>query len=323
MSDGVGAPPADRAVAPEPAPIKAISMADVGVTLGLPLMTALAWLAPPATQRAFSRLVSPFYSSALVTGPLTVVAERMARFVAGRRIAGAPGVLIRDVIEEDILSLLELLRDYRPKGWTPSIEMRGAEHIEAARALGKGTILWVSHFVHGDLVAKMAFHRAGLEVSHLSHPRHGFSGTRFGMACLNRVQTAVEDRYLRKRVRMSLESSAPALKELRERLAENGLVSISVRGDSRRPMRVPFMAGEMRIAAGAPGLAFTSGAALLPVFPMRDASGGFTVFVEPPLEVDRGGERREVVKRVAATYAKRLEDYVLEYPGQWIGWFHL
>lgn len=319
----MGAAGAGRAVAPEPAPIKAVSMADVGVTLGLPLMMALAWLAPAALQRAFSRLVSPFYASALATGPLSMVAERMARFVVGRRIAGAPETLIRDVIEEDIFSLMELLRDYRPDRWTPPIEVRGAEHIEAARARDKGTILWVSHFVHCDLIAKMAFHRAGLEVSHLSHPRHGFSGTRFGMACLNRVQTAIEDRYLRKRVRMSLESSAPALKELRERLAENGLISISVRGDSRRPMRVPFLAGEMRIAAGAPSLAFASGAALLPVFPVRDASGGFTVFVEPPLEIDRGGERREAVQRVAAAYAKRLEDYVLEYPGQWIGWFHL
>jgi lauroyl/myristoyl acyltransferase len=317
------APPAGRAAGKESAPVKTITMTDVAVALGLPLMAAIAWLAPARSWRIFSRLVSPFYAPALATNPLPTVAERMARVVAERPIDGAPEDLIRDLVEEDILSLIELLRDYRFDRWTPPIEVRGLENVEAARQRGRGAILWVSHFVHCDLVAKMGFHRAGLEVSHLSHPRHGFSGTRFGMRFLNRVHTAIEDRYLRKRVRLSLESSAPALEELRQRLDENGVVSISVRGDSRRPVRVPFLDGEIPIAAGAPSLAFTSGAALLPVFPVRDSSGGFTVFIDAPIEIDQTGDRREAVVRISGVYAKRLESYALKYPGQWIGWFHL
>ncbi len=43
----------------------------------------------------------------------------------------------------------------------------------------------------------MAFHRAGLAVSHLSRASHGFSGSRLGVRVLNPIHTKVEDRYLR------------------------------------------------------------------------------------------------------------------------------
>jgi hypothetical protein len=144
------APPAGRAAGKESAPVKTITMTDVAVALGLPLMAAIAWLAPARSWRIFSRLVSPFYAPALATNPLPTVAERMARVVAERPIDGAPEDLIRDLVEEDILSLIELLRDYRFDRWTPPIEVRGLENVEAARERGRGAILWVSHFVHCD-----------------------------------------------------------------------------------------------------------------------------------------------------------------------------
>ena len=221
------------------------------------------------------------------------------------------------------LSLLELLHDYLPNGWRPNIKVSGLEHVETAIEQGRGAILWIGHFVHGDLVAKMAFHRHGLSVSHLSHPRHGFSSTRFAMCCLNRIQTRIEDRYLRARVRLGLDSTAEAMEVLKARIGENGVVSISVRGASRKPAILPFLDGKIRIAAGAPVLAYGTGAPLVPVFPVRDPDGNFTVYFDAPLVIDRSRERRDAVGAALDQYVRALEDYVCRYPGQWKGWFNL
>ena len=222
-----------------------------------------------------------------------------------------------------------------PRGsWT--VDLRYSESDEKFRAELRS---WLAREVpaHGatpveaDWAARRAYdtdwqkklHRAGYAVSHLSHPRHGFSSTRFGMRCLNPVHTRAEDRYLRERVRLSPDAAGAALATLGDRLGGNGVVSISVRGDSRRPAMVLFLGGEIRIAVGAPVLAHKSAAALLPVFPLRTGEDGFTVFVEPALEIDPALDRRVAVADALGRYARLLERYVLDYPGQWLGWFHL
>ncbi len=177
--------------------------------------------------------------------------------------------------------------------------------------------------MHHSLVTKMAFHEAEIKVSHLSHPRHGFSGSRFGMALLNRVQTRVEDRFLGARVMLGLDDSAQAMALLRQCLEGNGVVSITVRDSGRRPVEVPFGRGRIRLAVGAPNLAFKMGAALLPVFTVREPDGAFRVAVAPAIATAHGGERGPALARAAAAYARVLEGYVARYPGQWTGWSEL
>ncbi len=312
----------DKAVPGQTGRARLAAPGDFAVALGLPLVAAISWLTPERSWPAISRAFGPFYGPVLATGGRAAIARRLQHYVAGGPLAGAMENVLRDVAVEDIRSLIGLLRDYRPGGWKPAIELAGRDHVERALGRRRGAILWVAHFAYGNLLAKMAFHRAGYAVSHLSHPRHGFSSTRFGMRCLNPVQTTVEDRYLRERVRLSPDGAGAALATLGDRLGGNGVVSISVRGDSRRPAMVPFLGGEIRIAVGAPVLAYKSAAALLPVFPLRTSENGFTVFVEPALEIDPALESRVAVADALGRYARLLERYVLDYPGQWFGWFH-
>ncbi len=300
-----------------------IGLTDIAIALGLPPLMAISWLVPRRLRKPIARIFAPFYGIAQSMDSRSTVTRRRRRVMEGHAPAGAMESAIRDEIAEDIVALLELLSCYRPGGWRPEIQVPGAEHVEKALAEGRGVILWVGHFVHGDLVVKMGFHRAGLAVSHLSHPRHGFSSSRLGMRYLNRVQTAIEDRYLRERVRMGPDGAGAAMKTLAERIADNGVVSISVRGDSRNPAVLPFFNGEIRIAAGAPVLAYNTGAALFPVFPVRDSGGGFTVFIEPALEIDRALDRRAAIGVALDRYVELLKDYVLRYPDQWKGWFNL
>jgi lauroyl/myristoyl acyltransferase len=200
--------------------------------------------------------------------------------------------------------------------------MTGRERVDAALARGRGAVLWVGHFAYASLLAKVAWHEAGLAVSHLSHPRHGFSGSRFGMAVLNRLVRRVEDRYLGERVTMAPASPVAALRTLERRLRDNRVVSISARDTARRPLRVAFLDGEIALAGGAIDLAHRTGAALLPAFAVKDGDG-FVVVVEGPILVDRSLARGAAVGEAARAYAALLERHVLRHPDQWLGWAHL
>ncbi len=97
-------------------------------------------------------------------------------------------------------------------------------------------------------------------------------------------------------------------------------MSISVHPAAQTPLRVPFLNGTVTIATGAPDLAYATGAPVLPVFTVRDATGTFVVTVEPPLHIVEGASRRESSERVVRRYVERLAHYVVRHPGQWLGW---
>ena len=81
--------------------------------------------------------------------------------------------------------------------------------------------------------------------------------------------------------------------------------------------------GRLEFASGAPNLALSSGAALLPVFVVRLGSNAFEVVVEPPLEPAAGLERHAAVDDVLGRYAALLESYIRRHPNQWSGWYRL
>jgi lauroyl/myristoyl acyltransferase len=193
------------------------------------------------------------------------------------------------------------------------------EHLTAALGQGRGAILWDSHFQFAAVVTKMAMRRAGIDLHHLSHPRHGFSDSRFGMRFLNPLRTRCEGRYVAERVVLSLDGPVAAMRTLLKRLRGNAVVSIVVRGSGLHPCPAPFFDGRLAVATGAPDLAHRSGAALLPVFTVRQG-GRYVVAIESPLAIDVAAERHAAAAAAAAEYARRLEPHVAAHPGQWAEW---
>lgn len=214
---------------------------------------------------------------------------------------------------------LQMLRCHRFGSWRPRIAFEGREHVERALAAGRGGILWVAPFVFSDLVTKMALHRQGLSVSHLSRPQHGLSPTPFGQRFFNPLWTSVERRYLGERLVMVGEGSR-ALRDLILRLRENRLVSISVGVEGARRRSLPFLGGTLNLADGAARLARRSGAALLPVFTVRVADGSFVTTVEAPPDVAANVEPDEATERLVAHEVALLESYVLRWPDPFVAW---
>ena len=303
-------------------PVRLISLADIVISFGLPIAAAISWALP---ERYWSRLCASFapLSLRMLSPDPERAIRKIGETLGDRPVACSPENIARTLAGADIEATFQCLRDYRPRGWDAAVRLRGQEHIKAALGRGNGVILWISEFSFRNLPTKMAFHRAGIPVSHLSHPRHGFSGTRFGMTVLNRIQRAGEDRYLRERIMLSLDGPVGAMRAMQRRLRENGVVSITVGAVARHPVTVPFLDGRILLATGAPDLAFRTKAALLPVFPVRDEAGLITAEITPPLDVPDSVPRVEAMDTVMKQFARVSETWVLEYPGQWMGWFDL
>jgi lauroyl/myristoyl acyltransferase len=282
-------------------------------------MMPIAWLVP---QRWWSPLGQAAIAlvSLLIPGKFAERRRHISACAAGRQLPAATAAIVRRWFSRFFEDNLLLLRCYRPDRWEPTVELRGLEHIRAASAAGRGAVLWFSHFHHFSLVSKIALYRAGIAMSHLSHPRHGFSGTRFGMRYLNRVRTRIEDRYLGERIYLALDNSAVAMETLYERLLGGAVASVAARGTSRRPAIVPFLAGRLPLATGAADLAYRAGSFLLPVHTVQVTSGAFAVIIEPPIALDASRNLWTAVEAAARDFAARMEPMALAYPDQWEDW---
>jgi hypothetical protein len=204
--------------------------------------------------------------------------------------------------------------------WKPDIRLNGTGHLDAALKHGHGAILWVTESVFSTLIVKMALHEAGYQASQLSRPGHGFSQSGFGVRFLNPLWTRVEDRFIAERVLImgGIEASAAnEVRILRERLAANHVVIITVSPAAHKFAEVPFLYGRLNVPTGPIRLAMASGADLLPVFAFTKDSGEFEVSIQEPLNPT---DEQNDNESIAAAYAKRLESFVREHPDQWTGW---
>jgi hypothetical protein len=286
-----------------------MTRSDVGDVGQLALLTLIAWLTPPGCWRGASKATRsigqadrnwPAYKKILARK----YSESEIADIAARR---------RVYKRESKLQILGLNGPWRR--WRPDIRLTGVAHLRNAIEGGHGTILWVTETAFSTLIVKMALHRHGVEAIQLSRPDHGFSTSPFGIRFLNRHWTRVEDRFIAERVMIAGESAADALTVLRERLAANRIVIVTVVPQAHRLVQVPFFEARLQMPTGPVRLARMAGAALLPVFTFVNSDGGFEVSIEEPLRPTDATD-----ESVAAAYAKRLESFVLEYPDQWIVW---
>ncbi len=301
---------------------KVFSGTDAAVLFAIPGLTTISWGVPERYWQKICRRLGPIAIPTITENPQSLL-QVIQETLGDRKITQSPEAILTQMAGEQILSRLQLLKDYLPGGWKPKLQLVGREHIDTAIESGHGVILWLGYFVFCDLLPKIAFHRAGLAVHHLSSAHHGFSSTRFGTGYLNPIQTTIEDRYLAERVVLSPENPTKAMLTLAYRLRDNQIISITAHKNAKNPFKVKFLDGYLYLAPGAPLLAQNTKAALLPVLPLRNQAGELTVTVEAPLQISGDISKREVTKHLAQQYAKLLEPYVLKFPGQWLGWNHL
>jgi lauroyl/myristoyl acyltransferase len=214
------------------------------------------------------------------------------------------------------------LKTWRPGGgWHPSIVLEGEAHLKEALARGKGAILWIAPFAFYSWPTKIVLHEKGYTVSHLSSPLHGFSGTRYGIAFLNRIQRAPEDRLIKERIVFDRSAPSTAMRRMVRALKAGEAVSIAAASTEGLEMiEVPFLGGITPVAVGAPRLAGLTGAPLLPIFTVRQRDGTFRITIEAPIALNPNQSSDDRCVAATVDFFRRLEPWVRKHPEQWRGW---
>ena len=309
-----------------PAVVKAVvrtfSARDMVVVAFLPLQFLISWCMPERLWPACARMLNPLTSFLYVKGGDRT--QDLIAAVLGQRLPPRTGrQIVQGLAAEEFISILQILRGYRPGRWRPTIELTGTDHLRTALDHGKGAILWFSYTHARNVIGKMAIQQAGYSVSHLARPRHGLSPTKFGIRFLNRIQTAIENRYIKERIVIHDGKFHKAMRSLIVRLRANEVISIAVHRDAANPTSLPFLQGRIVLATGACWLSYKTGAALLPVTAYRDRKGTFKVEIDAPIDSRQFDSEEDAISCAQRDYIARLEAFVVEYPSQWRGWYLL
>lgn len=191
-----------------------------------------------------------------------------------------------------------------PDPWV--VEMRGIEHLEAARAAGRGAILLSGHYSSFELaVAAIARdHPVDLVVRTLTNPRA-------------EAWIATE----RRRAGVGLIDAASGLRAIYRALRANRVVGMLADQDARRAgVFVPFLGRPASTPIGPARVALATGAALLMGAAIRRADGRLDAEIEPPLAVPDPGAP-DAAERLTALHVARLEVRVRARPELWF-WLH-
>ena len=197
--------------------------------------------------------------------------------------------------------------------------VEGLERIRRAQESGTGVILWGISFCE-TLPVKIALHRKGVSLVHLSSAVHGSPSphTRLGMRVVGPLYSVPEVRFLAERVVIPPDESLGYLRVLRARLSEGACVYI--RGDiksSRNNVVAEVLKHEIEFAPGAPGLSWKLGAPLLPVHVVRDSPFRYRAVIHPRIEVDRELSKKHFIRAAVDRFVEVIERCALESPSSW------
>jgi len=185
------------------------------------------------------------------------------------------------------------------------MDIRGLEHLDAARAAGRGVVAATPHLGSVSLVGQL-LPALGYEVIGLLEP----------------IQPPeLYDFFARQRmaggVRL-MQVGPAALRELLLGLRRNAILGIVTDRDidGSGPM-VPFFDAPTRFPDGVASLSLRTGAPILIAVPIRRPDGRFDALFEPLPPVQLTGDRKQDVLLLTRAVARRLEYHIASHPEQW------
>ena len=218
--------------------------------------------------------------------------------------------LYAEICRQQARNVVEVLRyaGGREAELAARLDVSGKEHVEAARALGKGVLVLIAHFGNYALLALQVPRLFGYPLSIIAKPLRNATLNALWWDLLR--QAGVNGIPARNAYRASVRA-----------LKDNGLVGFML--DQNRPAGLGvFVDFFGKPASTTPGLAVMSahtGAPVLPVFIRREPDGTHRVEARPPLPppADR---RPETMQAYTAACTRIIEDEIRRHPEQWLWW---
>jgi KDO2-lipid IV(A) lauroyltransferase len=182
------------------------------------------------------------------------------------------------------------------------------ERLDDCLKRAKGVVLIASHFGNWELMAA-AGALAGYTISVVSKPMKNL----FWYEITNDI---------RRTSGLKLIPRDGSALTIMKSLKRNEIIGILADQNTRKLNVFVDFFGIKAATTPAPAfLALRAGAALVPIFMIRDGSSDHRLIIEKPLEVKPTGDIRADAEALTQQYNNVLERYVREYPGQWL-WLH-
>lgn len=199
-----------------------------------------------------------------------------------------------------------------PEAVDGQITIEGKEHLDAAMAKGKGVIAVTAHFGNFALMM-LVLARQGYKASSIIRPARDEELSEY----LHKKRTEVGLGTIFAIPRQECVSNS--LKELRDgRLL---FIPIDQNFGSGGGVYVEFFGQKAATATGPAVFAMRTGAAIVPMFILRQGKDRHKIVIEPPIELEDHGDEKETVTVTMTKITNLIERYVRRYPHEW-AWMH-
>lgn len=186
------------------------------------------------------------------------------------------------------------------------IAIEGEEHLAAALARNKGVIALSAHLGSFTLIG----------------PRLAAAGYPFSVVVkLPRAERFAElQNSYRARVGVQTISARPrrdSVRHILKALRANGIVLLIADEFKEGGVEVDFLGRRVPAPRGPVTIAQRTGAAVVPMFMVRDGNERSTLVIHPELELVRTEDSQQDLAINAARFVAELENMVRDYPEQW------
>lgn len=254
---------------------------------------------------ALSAAAAPLYRGAYRRLALAHLTE----YYGDEKTSSELNTMLRSIVAETTKNFIEAVyavsdRSHELYG---SITVTGREYVNQALRQGKGVIALSAHIgnfavMGGKLLSEGYPFRLVLKLPKDPWMARFFAGKmeQHGLAFIS----AGGDSFPHKDIMRSLR--------------KNEIVGLISDGDQRvGGVPVRFMGRDLAMPPGAAVLALRTGAAILPMFIIRQPDDSHRIFIEPPLEAAASGRSDDIVPDLCREAARIMESYIRRYPTQW------
>jgi len=190
------------------------------------------------------------------------------------------------------------------------ISFEGLEHFRRAREKGKGVLFLTAHFGNWEWMAA-AF---PLFSGHPAHVVFRPMDSRFLDEIVRRVRTSTGNQTIPKQKAMG-----QILRLLKGGEAVGILLDQNMAW--QEGVFVDFFGEKACTNTGMALLALKTGAAVLPVFGIREKDGRYRAIIEPEVPLIRTGDKESDVFQNTQLFTRIIERYIRDYPDHWL-WVH-